>query len=59
MMASIGWIEGVGAEGIVGWLLTYAVHSTILLGAAAALTVRLVRSDAWRETVWQIGRAHV
>ncbi|HEU0014329.1 MAG TPA: M56 family metallopeptidase, partial [Longimicrobium sp.] len=35
------------------WLLTYAVHSTVLLGAAALLTWRLVRRDAWRDTLWK------
>lgn len=53
MMASMGWIGGSGADTVVAWLLTYAVHSTILLGAAAVVTMRLVRADAWRETVWR------
>lgn len=34
------------------WLLTYALHSTLLLGAAALLT-RRVRGEAWRETLWK------
>jgi beta-lactamase regulating signal transducer with metallopeptidase domain len=35
------------------WLLTYALHSTVLLCAAALLTARLVRGEAWRETLWK------
>ncbi|HEX6367662.1 MAG TPA: HEAT repeat domain-containing protein [Longimicrobium sp.] len=34
------------------WLLTYAVHSTLLL-SAAALLARRVRGEAWRETLWK------
>jgi HEAT repeat protein/beta-lactamase regulating signal transducer with metallopeptidase domain len=34
------------------WLLTYALHSTLLLGAAALLARRL-RGEAWRETLWK------
>jgi beta-lactamase regulating signal transducer with metallopeptidase domain/HEAT repeat protein len=34
------------------WLLTYALHSTLLLGAAALLA-RRVRGEAWRETLWK------
>ena len=34
------------------WLLTYALHSTILLGTAALLA-RRVRGEAWRETLWK------
>ncbi|MPZ21129.1 MAG: hypothetical protein GEV06_25005 [Luteitalea sp.] len=53
MMREIGWIGGDVVAGVLGWLLTYAVHSTILLASAALVTVRLIRSDAWRETVWR------
>jgi beta-lactamase regulating signal transducer with metallopeptidase domain len=35
------------------WLLTYALHSTVLLCAAALLTARVVRGEAWRETLWK------
>ena len=35
------------------WLLTYALHSTVLLAAAALLTARWVRGEAWRETLWK------
>lgn len=34
------------------WLLTYALHSTLLL-CAAALLARHVRGEAWRETLWK------
>jgi beta-lactamase regulating signal transducer with metallopeptidase domain len=34
------------------WLLTYALHSTLLL-CAAALLARRVRGEAWRETMWK------
>ncbi|MGH7475663.1 MAG: M56 family metallopeptidase, partial [Longimicrobiales bacterium] len=35
------------------WLLTYLVHSTVLLGAAWLLTRRLTRSEALKETLWK------
>jgi HEAT repeat protein/beta-lactamase regulating signal transducer with metallopeptidase domain len=38
---------------VAAWLLTYALHSTVLLGAAALLTARWVRGEAWRETLWK------
>jgi beta-lactamase regulating signal transducer with metallopeptidase domain/HEAT repeat protein len=38
---------------IAAWLLTYALHSTVLLAAAALLTARWVRGEAWRETLWK------
>ncbi|HEY0018621.1 MAG TPA: M56 family metallopeptidase [Longimicrobium sp.] len=34
------------------WLLTYALHSTLLL-CATALLARRVRGEAWRETLWK------
>lgn len=34
------------------WLLTYALHSTLLMGAAALLA-RRVRGEAWRDTLWK------
>jgi len=34
------------------WLLTYALHSTLLL-CAAALLARGLRGEAWRETLWK------
>lgn len=38
---------------VAAWLLTYALHSTVLLGVAALLTARWVRGEAWRETLWK------
>lgn len=37
---------------VAAWLLTYALHSTLLL-CAAALLARRVRGEAWRETLWK------
>ncbi|HEX6749878.1 MAG TPA: HEAT repeat domain-containing protein [Longimicrobium sp.] len=41
------------AHAVAAWLLAYAVHSTLLLGAAALLAGRVVRDPAWRETLWK------
>jgi beta-lactamase regulating signal transducer with metallopeptidase domain len=38
---------------VAAWLLTYALHSTVLLAAAALLTARWVRGEASRETLWK------
>ncbi|HEV8237757.1 MAG TPA: M56 family metallopeptidase [Thermoanaerobaculia bacterium] len=40
-------------ELVVSWLLTYALHSTLLLGAAWALARWVVRSHAAREALWK------
>ncbi|MFL5383539.1 MAG: HEAT repeat domain-containing protein [Longimicrobiaceae bacterium] len=40
------------AERAAAWLLAYAIHSTLLLGAAALVTLRL-RDHAWRDTLWR------
>ncbi len=40
-------------EVVLSWLLTYAVHSTVLLGGVALLTHRLVQSHAVREVLWK------
>jgi beta-lactamase regulating signal transducer with metallopeptidase domain len=37
---------------LAAWLLTYALHSTLLLCAAALISRRL-RGEAWRETLWK------
>jgi hypothetical protein len=37
---------------LVDWVVTYALHSTILLGLVL-LVSRLLESDAWRETLWK------
>lgn len=38
---------------VAAWIVTYAIHSSLLLGAAALLTRLLLRSDARRETIWR------
>lgn len=35
------------------WLLTYAVHSTMLLGAAAIVAWRLADRHAWLDLIWK------
>ncbi|HEU5261931.1 MAG TPA: HEAT repeat domain-containing protein [Gemmatimonadales bacterium] len=35
------------------WLATYALHSTVLLGAVALGTALAVKRDAWRDTLWK------
>lgn len=37
---------------LAGWIATYALHSTILLGLALLIAPR-TGSDAWRETLWK------
>ena len=44
--------SGPGVDAWLGWLATYAFHSTLLLGGALLLARRLP-SDAWRETAWR------
>ncbi|MGH7702951.1 MAG: HEAT repeat domain-containing protein [Gemmatimonadales bacterium] len=41
------------ASGPLSWLLTYSIHSTLLLGGAWLLTWRLVQSHAVRDTLWK------
>lgn len=38
---------------VLSWLLTYAVHSTLLLGGVALLTHRLVQSHGVRDILWK------
>lgn len=38
---------------VAGWLLTYLVHSTLLLGCAWLLTRYVVRRESLRETLWK------
>jgi HEAT repeat protein/beta-lactamase regulating signal transducer with metallopeptidase domain len=38
---------------VAGWLLTYVVHSTILLGGVALATRFLVRRESLRESLWK------
>jgi HEAT repeat protein len=35
------------------WLLTYAIHSTILLGAALVVGSRVADDHAWKELLWK------
>jgi HEAT repeat protein/beta-lactamase regulating signal transducer with metallopeptidase domain len=37
----------------IAWLLTYAIHSTILLGAARAIAARFADEHAWLDLVWK------
>ncbi len=37
-----------------GWLLTYLLHSTLLLGLAALVTSRWVRQAATRDVLWKV-----
>ncbi|HKP74798.1 MAG TPA: hypothetical protein VJT67_04610, partial [Longimicrobiaceae bacterium] len=39
-------------ERAAAWLLAYAIHSTLLLGAAALASLRL-RDHGWRDTLWR------
>ena len=38
---------------LVSWLLTYAIHSTILLSAAAVIAWRFSDQHAWLDLVWK------
>jgi HEAT repeat protein/beta-lactamase regulating signal transducer with metallopeptidase domain len=38
---------------VLSWLLTYAIHSTILLGAAVAIATWLADEHAWLDLVWK------
>jgi beta-lactamase regulating signal transducer with metallopeptidase domain len=42
------------AERILGWLVTYGAHSTLLLGAAALLGGRVAGSLKGRELLWKV-----
>ena len=39
---------------LVGWLLTYLVHSTLLLGGAWLVTRPLAGAPQVRETIWRV-----
>lgn len=43
-------------ERAAAWLLAYAIHSTLLLGAAALVTLRL-RDHGWRDALWRAALA--
>lgn len=38
---------------VLSWLLTYAIHSTILLGAAVAIAIWFADEHAWLDLVWK------
>ena len=38
---------------ILSWLLTYAIHSTILLGVALIIALRFADEHAWLDLVWK------
>ena len=38
---------------ILSWLLTYAIHSTILLGVALIVALRFADEHAWLDLVWK------
>src|ERR671924_2325483 len=41
-------------QAVAGWLLTYAIHSTILLGLAWLLAERLREQQAWLDWIWKV-----
>lgn len=53
MMFVITFMNGQLLAGVADWLLTYIIHSTLLLGAAALVTAKIIRTNAWRETIWK------
>src|SRR5688572_10574221 len=42
------------APAVAGWLLTYAIHSTLLLGLAAVLSIRWREQHAWLDWLWKV-----
>lgn len=50
----LDWLDSVLLARTAGWLVTYAVHSTVLLALAAMLAHRLAaRRPAYAETLWR------
>ena len=45
---------GAAATVVLSWLLTYAVHSTILLAVAAVVTWRFADQHAWLDLIWKV-----
>src|ERR671923_1401596 len=41
-------------QAVAGWLLTYAIHSTLLLGLAWLLAERLREQHAWLDWIWKV-----
>src|SRR2546427_7762529 len=52
MMPQGRWVV-TRSELVAAWLLTYALHSTLLLALAWALTQRLVRAPTLRDLIWK------
>ncbi|MCY3003350.1 MAG: hypothetical protein NTV21_16265 [Planctomycetota bacterium] len=52
LLAGLGDGQALALEGL-AFLLTYAIHSTLLLGLACLIAPRLARSLALRERVWK------
>jgi HEAT repeat protein/beta-lactamase regulating signal transducer with metallopeptidase domain len=42
-----------GSAVVLSWLLTYAIHSTILLGVALIIALRYADEHAWLDLVWK------
>jgi HEAT repeat protein/beta-lactamase regulating signal transducer with metallopeptidase domain len=42
-----------GAAAVASWLLTYAIHSTLLLAAAAIAAWRFADHHAWLDAIWK------
>jgi beta-lactamase regulating signal transducer with metallopeptidase domain len=42
-----------GGAVVLSWLLTYAIHSTILLGVALIIALRYADEHAWLDLVWK------
>jgi HEAT repeat protein/beta-lactamase regulating signal transducer with metallopeptidase domain len=43
----------VTSAAVLSWLLTYAIHSTILLAGAAAIAWRFANQHAWLDVIWK------
>ncbi len=56
MMGAIGDWRG-AAVVVGGWLLTYLIHSTVLLGAAALITKVVRAGEAFADVVWKAALA--
>src|SRR5688572_31061798 len=45
---------GAAATVVISWLLTYAIHSTILLAVAAVVAWRFADQHAWLDLIWKV-----
>ena len=53
-MAADSWVfSSGGAVAFGGWVLTYMVHSTLLLGLAWVATRRAIQAAIFRDLVWK------